>query len=78
LTSHLKHWASEGVLLFKIEKKSHKTTFLMIFITLTILKQVNRMLKPDIWQALSDSEGKVSGFRKALKLVVLGVCCYSS
>lgn len=30
------------------------------------------MLKPDIWQALSDSEGKVSGFRKALKLVVLG------
>ncbi|KAK2425109.1 Ypt/Rab-GAP domain of gyp1p superfamily protein [Trifolium repens] len=34
--------------------------------------KVNRMLKPDIWQALSDSEGKVSGFRKALKLVVLG------
>ncbi|CAI8592187.1 unnamed protein product [Vicia faba] len=33
---------------------------------------VNRMLKPDIWEALSDSEGKVLGFRKALKLVVLG------
>ncbi|XP_058780276.1 uncharacterized protein LOC131653942 [Vicia villosa] len=34
--------------------------------------KVNRMLKPDIWEALSDSEGKVLGFRKALKLVVLG------
>ncbi|KAI5413656.1 hypothetical protein KIW84_057998 [Lathyrus oleraceus] len=33
---------------------------------------VHRMLKPDIWEALSDSEGKVLGFRKALKLVVLG------
>ncbi|XP_073223053.1 uncharacterized protein [Cicer arietinum] len=32
----------------------------------------NRMLKADIWQALSDSEGKVFGFRKALKLAVLG------
>jgi hypothetical protein len=53
-------------------------TCLMIFITIIITEQVNRMLKPDIWQALSDSEGKVSGFRKALKLVVLGVCCYSS
>ncbi|XP_027928491.1 small G protein signaling modulator 1-like isoform X3 [Vigna unguiculata] len=30
------------------------------------------MLKPDKWQAMSDSEGKVSGFRKALKLIVLG------
>ncbi|XP_057450941.1 uncharacterized protein LOC130742862 isoform X2 [Lotus japonicus] len=34
--------------------------------------KVNRMLKPDKWQALSDSEGKVLGFRKALKLIVLG------
>lgn len=76
MTSHLKHWAPEGIL-FKIEKNVIKR-LLMIFITLVILKQVNRMLKPDIWQALSDSEGKVSGFRKALKLVVLGVCCYSS
>ncbi|XP_047175985.1 small G protein signaling modulator 1-like isoform X1 [Vigna umbellata] len=33
---------------------------------------VKRMLKPDKWQAMSDSEGKVSGFRKALKLIVLG------
>jgi hypothetical protein len=66
-------------LLFKIEINiCHKMTCLMIFITIIITEQVNRMLKPDIWQALSDSEGKVSGFRKALKLVVLGVCCYSS
>ncbi|RZB84411.1 TBC1 domain family member 15 isoform D [Glycine soja] len=34
--------------------------------------KVNRMLKPDKWQAMSDSEGKVFGFRKALKLIVLG------
>ncbi|ESW22451.1 hypothetical protein PHAVU_005G155000 [Phaseolus vulgaris] len=34
--------------------------------------KVKRMLKPDKWQAMSDSEGKVSGFRKALKLIVLG------
>ncbi|RDY03809.1 TBC1 domain family member 15, partial [Mucuna pruriens] len=34
--------------------------------------KVKRMLKPDKWQAMSDSEGKVFGFRKALKLIVLG------
>ncbi|XP_028780074.1 small G protein signaling modulator 1 isoform X2 [Neltuma alba] len=33
---------------------------------------VNRMLKPDKWQATFDSEGKVFGFPKALKLIVLG------
>ncbi|KAK4254827.1 hypothetical protein QN277_007914 [Acacia crassicarpa] len=33
---------------------------------------VNRMLKPDKWQSTFDSEGKVSGFHKALKLIVLG------
>ncbi|KAF7805331.1 small G protein signaling modulator 1-like isoform X1 [Senna tora] len=33
---------------------------------------VNRMLKPDKWQATFDSEGKVSGFHKTLKSIVLG------
>ncbi|KAK7325086.1 hypothetical protein VNO77_29157 [Canavalia gladiata] len=37
-----------------------------------VVLTVKRMLKPDKWQALSDSEGKVFGFRKALKLIVLG------
>ncbi|RZB84408.1 small G protein signaling modulator 1 isoform X1 [Glycine soja] len=37
-----------------------------------VVLTVNRMLKPDKWQAMSDSEGKVFGFRKALKLIVLG------
>ncbi|QCE09099.1 gem associated protein 8 [Vigna unguiculata] len=37
-----------------------------------VVVTVKRMLKPDKWQAMSDSEGKVSGFRKALKLIVLG------
>lgn len=39
------------------------------------MEQVKRMLKADKWQAMSDSDGKVLGFRKALKLIVLGVCC---
>ncbi|KAE9600412.1 putative Rab-GTPase-TBC domain-containing protein [Lupinus albus] len=34
--------------------------------------KVNRMLKPDKWQAMFDSEGRAFGFRKALKLIVLG------
>ncbi|XP_054811976.1 uncharacterized protein LOC129313108 isoform X2 [Prosopis cineraria] len=34
--------------------------------------KVNGMLKPDKWQATFDSEGKVFGFHKALKLIVLG------
>ncbi|KAK7261648.1 hypothetical protein RIF29_27964 [Crotalaria pallida] len=34
--------------------------------------KVNRMLKPDKWQAMFDKEGKVYGFRKALKSIVLG------
>lgn len=36
--------------------------------------QVNKMLKPDKWQATFDNEGKVAGFQKALKLITLGVC----
>lgn len=34
------------------------------------------MLKPEKWQASFDSEGRVSGFQKALKLIILGVCFY--
>lgn len=37
-----------------------------------VVLNVKRMLKPDKWQAMSDSDGKVFGFRKALKLIVLG------
>ncbi|KAK9287652.1 hypothetical protein L1049_016089 [Liquidambar formosana] len=33
---------------------------------------VSKMLKPDKWQATFDSDGKVFGFQKALKLIVLG------
>lgn len=36
--------------------------------------QVSKMLKPEKWQATFDNEGKVSGFQKALRLIVLGVC----
>jgi hypothetical protein len=39
--------------------------------------QVNKMLKPEKWQATFDSDGKVYGFQKALKLIVLGVCCFT-
>ncbi|XP_021896857.1 small G protein signaling modulator 1-like isoform X1 [Carica papaya] len=34
--------------------------------------KVNKMLKPEKWQASFDSEGKVSGFQKVLKLIGLG------
>ncbi|XP_031271486.1 small G protein signaling modulator 1-like isoform X1 [Pistacia vera] len=34
--------------------------------------KISRMLKPEKWQATFDSDGKVSGFQKALKLIVLG------
>ncbi|XP_021774881.1 small G protein signaling modulator 1-like isoform X1 [Chenopodium quinoa] len=34
--------------------------------------KVNKMLKPDKWQAVFDSEGKALGFQKALKLIILG------
>lgn len=31
------------------------------------------MLKPDKWQATFDGDGKVFGFHKVLKLIILGV-----
>ncbi|KAK4551163.1 hypothetical protein RGQ29_032494 [Quercus rubra] len=34
--------------------------------------KANRMLKPEKWQATFDSDGKVYGFQKALKLICLG------
>ncbi|XVF37644.1 hypothetical protein REPUB_Repub20aG0027300 [Reevesia pubescens] len=34
--------------------------------------KVSKMLKPEKWQASFDNEGKVSGFQKALKLIILG------
>ena len=38
------------------------------------MAQIGKMLKPETWQASFDSEGRVSGFQKALKLIILGVC----
>lgn len=35
--------------------------------------QVSKMLKPEKWQAIFDSDGKVLGFQKALKSIILGV-----
>ncbi|KAJ4904172.1 Ypt/Rab-GAP domain of gyp1p superfamily protein [Raphanus sativus] len=34
--------------------------------------QIGKMLKPEKWQSSFDSEGRVSGFQKALKLIILG------
>ncbi|KAG2326208.1 hypothetical protein Bca52824_008936 [Brassica carinata] len=34
--------------------------------------QIGKMLKPEKWQASFDSDGRVSGFQKALKLIILG------
>ncbi|XP_017649835.1 rab GTPase-activating protein 22-like isoform X2 [Gossypium arboreum] len=34
--------------------------------------KVGKMLKPEKWQATFDNEGKVSGFQKVLKLIILG------
>ncbi|KAK4425018.1 TBC1 domain family member 16 [Sesamum alatum] len=33
---------------------------------------VSKMLKPDKWQATFDSDGKIFGFQKVLKLIILG------
>ena len=35
------------------------------------------MLKPEKWQATFDSDGKIFGFQKALKLIVVGVCVFA-
>ncbi|KAK4406269.1 GTPase-activating protein gyp7 [Sesamum angolense] len=35
-------------------------------------QKVSKMLKPDKWQATFDSDGKIFGFQKALKLIILG------
>ncbi|CAH9101435.1 unnamed protein product [Cuscuta europaea] len=34
--------------------------------------KVNKTLKPDRWQASFDSEGKIHGFQKVLKLIIFG------
>ncbi|XP_011091618.1 small G protein signaling modulator 1 isoform X2 [Sesamum indicum] len=34
--------------------------------------KVSKMLKPDKWQATFDNDGKIFGFQKALKLIILG------
>lgn len=37
-----------------------------------IVIPMTKMLKPDKWQAIFDSDGKIFGFEKVLKLIVLG------
>ncbi|KAF3638909.1 hypothetical protein FXO38_21146 [Capsicum annuum] len=34
--------------------------------------KMSKMLKPDRWQAIFEKDGKVHGFRKVLKLIILG------
>ncbi|KAL6532113.1 hypothetical protein OROGR_014083 [Orobanche gracilis] len=34
--------------------------------------KMNKMLKPDKWQATFDTDGKNIGFQKVLKLIILG------
>ncbi|KAL6528079.1 hypothetical protein OROHE_015029 [Orobanche hederae] len=34
--------------------------------------KMNKMLKPDKWQATFDTDGKIIGFEKVLKLIILG------
>ncbi|KAJ8527557.1 hypothetical protein K7X08_015008 [Anisodus acutangulus] len=34
--------------------------------------KMSKMLKPDRWQTIFDKDGKVHGFRKVLKLIILG------
>ncbi|XP_027164158.1 small G protein signaling modulator 1-like isoform X3 [Coffea eugenioides] len=40
--------------------------------SIKVVITINKMLKPDKWQATFDGDGKVSGFRKVLKLIILG------
>ena len=44
-----------------------------VYISLFVMVQISKMLKPDKWQANFDRDGKVFGFQKALKLISLGV-----
>ncbi|CAA7016666.1 unnamed protein product [Microthlaspi erraticum] len=37
-----------------------------------VLLNIGKMLKPEKWRAFFDCDGKVSGFHKALKLIILG------
>ncbi|XP_042028259.1 small G protein signaling modulator 1-like isoform X1 [Salvia splendens] len=39
---------------------------------LKVVSTAGKMLKPDKWQSTFDSNGKISGFRKVLKLIILG------
>lgn len=36
------------------------------------------MLKPEKWQSTFDSDGKIHSFQKALKLILYGVCSFTS
>lgn len=42
-------------------------------LSVSLTLQVNKMLKPEKWQGVFDSDGKVLGFQKALKSMILGV-----
>ncbi|KAL3829201.1 hypothetical protein ACJIZ3_018003 [Penstemon smallii] len=40
--------------------------------SIKVVIAISKMLKPDKWQATFDSDGKIFGFRKVLKLIILG------
>ncbi|XWS35311.1 hypothetical protein CRYUN_Cryun21dG0115000 [Craigia yunnanensis] len=47
--------------------------YFFVLINEVLMMQVSKMLKPEKWQATFDNEGKVAGFQKALKLIILGI-----
>ncbi|GLT91601.1 hypothetical protein SLE2022_094810 [Rubroshorea leprosula] len=40
--------------------------------SIQVVITTSRMLEPEKWQTLYDNDGKICGFKKALKLIVLG------
>lgn len=64
----------------KFQTKRIKLLFyflLLFYFRLAVnIMQINKMLKPEMWQTTFDSDGKVFGFQKALKLIILGVSFY--
>lgn len=43
------------------------------FFSLCFVPQTSKMLKPDKWQAAFDGDGKILGFQRVLKSIILGV-----
>lgn len=49
-----------------------------LFSVIFFVQQGNKMLKTEKWQTIFDDVGKVLGFQKVLKLIILGVSCLAS